>query len=106
MEIVQEFSDEAVSGTADAMDRAGLTDLFVALKANGVRTVLVPEVNSFYLTTLTENTDRKDELVVMNVNLFTRIVWLSSSEDGKVNAAIEKFVTPGQIPASKGVNPA
>jgi DNA invertase Pin-like site-specific DNA recombinase len=41
MEIVQEFSDEAVSGTADAMDRAGLTDLLVALKANGVRTVLV-----------------------------------------------------------------
>lgn len=41
MEIVQEFSDEAVSGTTDAMDRDGLTDLFVALKANGVRTVIV-----------------------------------------------------------------
>jgi DNA invertase Pin-like site-specific DNA recombinase len=41
IEIVQEFSDEAVSGTTDAMDRPGLTDLFVALKANGVRTVLV-----------------------------------------------------------------
>jgi len=40
IEIVQEFSDEAVSGTADAMDRPGLTDLFVALKANGVRTVI------------------------------------------------------------------
>jgi DNA invertase Pin-like site-specific DNA recombinase len=38
--IVQEFSDEAVSGTTDAMDRSGLTDLFVALKANGVRTVI------------------------------------------------------------------
>jgi DNA invertase Pin-like site-specific DNA recombinase len=41
IQIVQEFTDEAVSGTTDAMDRAGLTDLFVALKANGVRLVLV-----------------------------------------------------------------
>lgn len=41
LEIVQEFSDEAVSGTTDAIDRPGLTDLFVALKANGVRTVIV-----------------------------------------------------------------
>lgn len=41
IEIVQEFTDEAVSGTLDAMDRLGLTDLFVALKANGVRTVLL-----------------------------------------------------------------
>ena len=41
IEIAQEFSDEAVSGTLDAMDRDGLTDLFVALKANGVRLVLV-----------------------------------------------------------------
>ena len=40
MVIVQEFSDEAVSGTTDAMDRPGLTDLLVALKANGVRTVI------------------------------------------------------------------
>lgn len=31
MVIVQEFSDEAVSGTTDAMDRPGVTDLFVAL---------------------------------------------------------------------------
>jgi DNA invertase Pin-like site-specific DNA recombinase len=41
MEIVQEFNDEAVSGMTEAMDRVGLTDLFVALKANGVKTVLV-----------------------------------------------------------------
>jgi len=41
IEIVQEFTDEAVTGTVDAMDRAGLTDLFVALKANGVRKVIV-----------------------------------------------------------------
>jgi DNA invertase Pin-like site-specific DNA recombinase len=41
IEIVQEFTDEAVSGTLDAMDRPGLTDLFVALKANGVRTVIL-----------------------------------------------------------------
>ena len=40
IEIVQEFADEAVSGTLDAMDRPGLTDLFVALKANGVRMVI------------------------------------------------------------------
>ncbi len=39
--IIQEFTDEAVSGTADALDREGLTDLFVALKSNGVRLVLV-----------------------------------------------------------------
>lgn len=41
IEIVQEFGDEAVTGTVDAMDRPGLTDLFVALKANGVRLVLL-----------------------------------------------------------------
>lgn len=41
IEIVQEFTDEAVSGTLDAMDRNGLTDLFVALKSNGVRLVVV-----------------------------------------------------------------
>jgi DNA invertase Pin-like site-specific DNA recombinase len=41
LEVVQEFTDEAVSGTTDAIDRPGLTDLFVALKANGVRTVIV-----------------------------------------------------------------
>jgi DNA invertase Pin-like site-specific DNA recombinase len=41
IELVQEFGDEAVTGTVDAMDRPGLTDLFVALKANGVRTVIV-----------------------------------------------------------------
>ena len=41
VQIVHEYSDEAVSGTTDAMDRPGLTDLFVALKANGVRLVIV-----------------------------------------------------------------
>jgi DNA invertase Pin-like site-specific DNA recombinase len=41
IEMVQEFNDEAISGTTDAMDRPGLTDLFVALKANGVRTVIL-----------------------------------------------------------------
>jgi DNA invertase Pin-like site-specific DNA recombinase len=41
MEIVQEFRDEGVSGTKDAFDRPGLTELFVILKANGVRMVLV-----------------------------------------------------------------
>ena len=37
--IVREFCDEAVSGTLDAIDRPGLTDMFVALKSNGVRLV-------------------------------------------------------------------
>jgi len=41
LEIAQEFRDEGVSGTKEALDRPGLTDLFVALKANGVRTVVV-----------------------------------------------------------------
>jgi DNA invertase Pin-like site-specific DNA recombinase len=41
IEIVQEFRDEGVSGTKDVFERDGLTDLFVALKANGVKTVLV-----------------------------------------------------------------
>jgi DNA invertase Pin-like site-specific DNA recombinase len=40
-EIVREFRDEGVSGTKDAFDREGLTDLLVAIKSNGVRTVLV-----------------------------------------------------------------
>ncbi|MCL4179046.1 MAG: recombinase family protein [Verrucomicrobia bacterium] len=41
IEIIREFRDEGVSGTAEALDRPGLTDLFVAIKANGVRLVLV-----------------------------------------------------------------
>jgi DNA invertase Pin-like site-specific DNA recombinase len=41
IEIVQEFQEKGVSGTKDALDRPGLTDLFVAIKANGVRLVLV-----------------------------------------------------------------
>jgi DNA invertase Pin-like site-specific DNA recombinase len=41
IEIVREFRDEGVSGTKDAFDRDGLTDLLVAIKSNGVRTVLV-----------------------------------------------------------------
>ncbi len=40
-EVVQEFRDKGVTGTKEALDRPGLTDLFVALKANGVRVVLV-----------------------------------------------------------------
>lgn len=43
MEIVTEFRDEGVSGTM--FDRPGLTDLFVALKADGVRTVLVEKAD-------------------------------------------------------------
>ena len=41
IEIVAEYRDEGVSGTKDHFDRPGLTDIFVALKANGVRLVLV-----------------------------------------------------------------
>ena len=41
IEVVREFRDEGVSGTKDAFDRDGLTDLLVAIKSNGVRTVLV-----------------------------------------------------------------
>jgi DNA invertase Pin-like site-specific DNA recombinase len=40
-EVVQEFRDKGVTGSKEALDRPGLTDLFVALKANGVRVVLV-----------------------------------------------------------------
>lgn len=39
MEIVTEFKDEGISGTT--FDRPALTDLFVALKSNGIKTVLV-----------------------------------------------------------------
>ncbi len=41
IEIVENFLEKGISGTKDALDRPGLTDLFVALKANGVRIVLV-----------------------------------------------------------------
>jgi DNA invertase Pin-like site-specific DNA recombinase len=41
LEVVQEFRDEGVSGTKEALDRPGLTDLFVAIKSNGVRLVVV-----------------------------------------------------------------
>lgn len=41
IEVEREFCEKGVSGTKDAFDREALTDLFVALKANGVRLVLV-----------------------------------------------------------------
>jgi DNA invertase Pin-like site-specific DNA recombinase len=41
LEVIQEFRDKGVTGTKEALDRPGLTDLFVALKANGVRVVIV-----------------------------------------------------------------
>ena len=41
LELVQEFCDGGVSGATDTFDRPGLTELFVAIKANGVRTVLI-----------------------------------------------------------------
>jgi DNA invertase Pin-like site-specific DNA recombinase len=43
MEIVNEFRDEGVSGTL--FDRPGLTDLFVAIKADGVKTVVVEKAD-------------------------------------------------------------
>lgn len=39
--IEREFVEKGVSGTKDAFDREALTDLFVAIKSNGVRLVLV-----------------------------------------------------------------
>ncbi len=41
IELVQEYRDEGVSGTKETFDRPGLSDLMVAIRANGVRTVLV-----------------------------------------------------------------
>ena len=41
IEVVREFCEMGVSGTKDAFDREALTDLFVAIKSNGVRLVLV-----------------------------------------------------------------
>lgn len=43
MEVVSEFRDEGVSGTL--FDRPGLTDLFVAIKADGVKTVVVEKAD-------------------------------------------------------------
>lgn len=40
-EVVCEFRDEGVSGTMEGFDRPGLSDLFLAIRANGVRTVVV-----------------------------------------------------------------
>ena len=41
VELVETFRDEGVSGTRDGFDRPGLTDLLVAVKANGTRLVVV-----------------------------------------------------------------
>lgn len=43
MEVVTEFRDEGVSGTL--FDRPGLSDLFGAIKADGVKTVLVEKAD-------------------------------------------------------------
>lgn len=44
-EIVQEFKDGNVSGTKDGFDRKSFTELMVALKANGIRTFIVENVD-------------------------------------------------------------
>ena len=46
LEVIQWFEDAGVSGTRDTFDREQLTELFVALKSNGIKLVL------------TENSDR------------------------------------------------
>src|SRR5436309_1521104 len=40
-EVVQEFTDEGVSGVKDHLDRPGLSSLMLAIACNGVRTVLI-----------------------------------------------------------------
>jgi DNA invertase Pin-like site-specific DNA recombinase len=40
-QIVSEFKDSGVSGTVDGFDRAGLSELMVAVKSNGVKTIIV-----------------------------------------------------------------
>jgi len=40
-QIIQEFADNGVSGCTDGYDREGLTELMIALKANGVKTIIV-----------------------------------------------------------------
>ena len=45
VEIAREFVEKGVSGTKDAFDREALTELFIALKANGVRLVLVEQAS-------------------------------------------------------------
>jgi len=45
IEIAREFVEKGVSGTKDAFDREALTELFIALKANGVRLVLVEQAS-------------------------------------------------------------
>jgi DNA invertase Pin-like site-specific DNA recombinase len=41
IEIAGEFRDEGVSGTADSFERPGLSDLFIAIRSNGVRAIIV-----------------------------------------------------------------
>ena len=41
IEIIKEFRDEGVTGTVETFERKGLSELFVAVKADGVRLVLV-----------------------------------------------------------------
>jgi DNA invertase Pin-like site-specific DNA recombinase len=41
IELEREFCEKGVSGTKDAFDREALTELFVAIKANDIRLVLV-----------------------------------------------------------------
>ena len=41
LKVIQEFSDEGVSGTEDGFDRPGLTEMMIALKSNGTRTFIV-----------------------------------------------------------------
>jgi DNA invertase Pin-like site-specific DNA recombinase len=41
IDIIREFRDEGVSGTKDAFERDGLTDLLLAVKSNGVRLILI-----------------------------------------------------------------
>ncbi|QNN21227.1 recombinase family protein [Planctomycetales bacterium ZRK34] len=44
-EVAREFRDEGVTGTKDGFDRPGLSDLFLAIRANGVRTIVVEKAD-------------------------------------------------------------
>jgi len=41
IELVDEFKDEGITGTADSYDRPGLSNLMMVMKANGIRSFIV-----------------------------------------------------------------
>jgi len=93
-EIVQEFSDEGVSGTKDHLDRPGLSALMLAMAGNGVRVMLIERADrlarNLMVGEIALEEFRKIEAKVISVDLGADLIV--SDEDDPTKKLFRQFL--------------